>query len=64
MFFYLGDFLHTMVLAEKEHIYFGSHDNFYLIFAMQLRTTLMYTLKANFTATVEALRQRFRNHIL
>ena len=31
MFFYLGDFSHTMVLAYKEHIYFGFHDN-YLLF--------------------------------
>ena len=35
-------FTHAMVLAKKEHIYFGSHDNFYcLIFAMYLRTTLL-----------------------
>ena len=34
MFFYLIDFLHIMILAQKKHIYFGSHDNFYcLIFA-------------------------------
>ena len=44
MFFYLGDFSHTMVLAQNKHIYFGSLDNFcYLIFAMYLRTTLLYT---------------------
>ena len=43
MFFYLKDFSHTMVLAKKEHIYFGSHDNFYcLIFVMYLGTTLLY----------------------
>ena len=36
------NFSHTMVLAKKEHICFGSHDNFYcLIFAMYLGTTLM-----------------------
>ena len=45
MFFYPKDFSHTMVLAKKEHIYFGSHDNFYcLVFAMYLGTTLMYAV--------------------
>ena len=41
MFFYFGDFSHTTVLAQMEHVYLGSHDNFYcLIFGMYLRTTL------------------------
>ena len=32
-----------MVLAQKERIYYGSHENFYfLIFDMYSRTTLMY----------------------
>ena len=49
MFFYLGDFSHTTVLTQKEHIYFGSHDNFYcLIFAMYLRTTLLSISKFAF----------------
>ena len=48
MFFYLEDFSRTIVLAKKEHIYFGSHDNFYcLIFAMYLRTTLPYMYSYN-----------------
>ena len=51
MFFYLKDFSHTMVLAKKEHIYFGSHDNFYcLIFAMYLRTTLLYMFYSTWRA--------------
>ena len=35
-----------MVLTQKEHIYFGFHENFYcLIFAMYLRTTLLYSVQ-------------------
>ena len=58
MFFYLKDFSHTMVLAKKEHISFGSHDNFYcLIFAMYLGTTLMLQLILWYNTKLQVITQ-------